>query len=297
MANRYISDRYVEQVDRLALGLEPIDAGRLGRVARIVRVQLEDVPQPHTPPRRIADACAYDFGLPAMDRHPSSRYALLYAKDLKIPVTVRLFDCKRWFVPRRLRIPILTLPQNQAAETAAASPVAPPPLLPPQPPVVARVRRPVMFPGAAYQTDTSTTGLRGRVFRGGRPMRWARVEARDPASNALLGRAHGDDRGEFFLIVGSVPTPNNLAQLTDPVPARIRVFGPSVAPVPTSPDPDRLDPLWDLPIEVAPAPGEPDPISSGDVLPAGYVPSPSSTRVVDLPVGQVTSAIAPFVFA
>ena len=125
-------------------------------------------------------------------------------------------------------------------------------------------------------------------------MRWARVEGRDPASQLLLGRAHGDDRGEFLLIIGSVSTPGNVASLVDPIRVEVRVFGPNNPPVR---DPRQPDPLWGLPLEVAPFPADPDPVSNGEVMPTGYHLSPTTTRVVSLPVGRVTSAVAPFVFA
>jgi len=133
------------------------------------------------------------------------------------------------------------------------------------------------------------------VFSQGKPLRWARVEGRDPASNLLLGRAHSDDRGEFLLLVGSVATPGSVASLADPVPVEVSVFGPTVAPVP---DPAKApDPLWDVPVEVASFPGDPDPVSAGEVLPNGYVISPTTTRIERLPAGRITSAVAPFVFA
>ncbi len=295
MANRYLPESYVEHIHRLALGVEPIDACRLQLVGPAIRIQVEDVPRPFVVPKRRADRCVYDIGLPALDRHPSNRHALLYSASMKVPVTIRLFDCVRWYVPRRLQIPILTAAQVLTSERAATMPAAQPILLPPQPPIEARMRRPVLYPGAAYQTDSGATALRARVFRQGQPLRWARVEGRDPASNLLLGRAHSDDRGEFLLIIGSVATPGSVATLADPVPVEVSVFGPNAAP---APDPGRAtDPLWDVPLEVASFPGDPDPVSSGEVLPTGYVPSPSSTRVVNLPAGRITSAVAPFVFA
>jgi hypothetical protein len=297
MPNRYLDERYVERIDRLAVGVEPVDAGDLDRVPHVVYVQVEDVPQPVVAPESSPTRCVYDFGLPIVDRHGSSRWALLYTPATADTLTIRVFDCLRWYVPRRFALPVIPLARVLIAEAAAESPLAPAVFLPPQPPIAARTRRPFLYPGAAYPTDALVTGLRGRVFRDGQPMRWARIEARDPTSDALLGRAHGDDRGEFFLLVGSVSTPTSVAQLTDPVPARVSVFGPAVAPIPASTDPARLDPLWDLPVEVVPEPGDPDPVSSGELLPVGYEPTPSSTHVVSLPVGRVTSALRPFVFA
>jgi hypothetical protein len=299
MANVYVHDHYVERIDRLALGIQPLDAGSAGRVARTVRVQLEDTPEPFIVKPRRFGRCVYDAGLPDIDRHATSRYTVLYRDDptrQTIPITIRLFDCHRWFVPRRLRMKILTLEQLLNAEASAGGPAFLPVLRPPQPPVSARVRKPVLFPGAAYQTDASVTGLRGRVVRAGKPMRWARVEARESASGTLLGRAHGDDRGEFFLILGSVATPGAVSRLVVPVTVAVRVFGPAQPPVPGASDPDRLDPLWDLPIEETPIPDDPDPVSTGEQLPPGYRASTAGPPQVDLPVGRVTSRLSPFMF-
>lgn len=292
MVNHYVPDVYDERVHRLALGLEPMDAATQLPAAPVVRVQVEDVPQPHFRRPQPRGRCLYDDGLPPIDRHPSGRFAVLYSDEPRDPVTVRAFDCERWYVPRRLRMPILTVPQLIAHENAASSYTATDIMLPPQPPFENRIRRPVLFPGAAYRTDSGATGLRGRVFRVDQPVRWARIEARDPGNGAVLGRAHGDDRGEFLLIIGSVATPGNVASLVDPVPVRIRIAAPTLAPVP---DPSTAaDPLWDLQVEETPEIGEADPVSSGDVLPNGYQFFPAATRVEALPAGRITSRVVPF---
>jgi hypothetical protein len=122
-------------------------------------------------------------------------------------------------------------------------------------------------------------------------MRWARVEARVPASGTLVGRAHGDDRGEFLLLIGSGAIP--VGDLVDPLPIRVTVFGPAAPPVPGSPDLPAQDPLWDLPIETASAAGAPDPVSAGEDLPTGYAGT-STSRVVDLTLGRLMSGVADF---
>jgi hypothetical protein len=290
-ANLYLPDRYDEFVGRLAVGFTPIDGATLQSTARGVQMQLEDVPRPVRLVTKALDPCLYDAGFPTVPRHASSRFAVSYPTARPDTVTVRMFDCRRWFVPRRFRVEILTRDQVVIHERAGATPTAGAVRPLPMPPARTWTRRPVLFPGAAYQTASGSTALRGLVVRDRRPLRWARVDGRDPQTGALLGRAHGDDRGEFLLVIGSVGVPSNVTRLVDPVRVRIEVFGPRIAPVqgPT----DAADPLWDLPVEVTPGPGDPDPVSSGDVLPDAYVPTATANPVVELEVGQVTSRTEP----
>jgi len=170
-------------------------------------------------------------------------------------------------VPRRLRFPILG---QAAAET--------------RPPRF-RVRRPVLFPGAAYDVSSGATGLRGRVLRAGKPMRWARVEARLPAAGTLVGRAHGDDRGEFLLLIGSEASP--VGDVVPPLEIEVTVFGPAAPPVPPDADRPKIDPLWDLPLEQTAAPGDPDPVAEGEAQPAGY--TATTTQTIDLEFGKIAS--------
>ena len=172
--NEFLPSRFVESVKRLALGLEPIDAALRLRPSYPIDVTFDVAP----------------LGLPrpAIDHHRTGLHVLLYSAALTSPVDLRLVDHARRYVPRRLRIPILT----KAAADAA--------------PAARRVRRPVMFPGAAYDV-ADATGVRGRVVRGGQAMRWARVVARLPGAGPVVGRAHGDDRGEFLLLIGAEAGP------------------------------------------------------------------------------------------
>jgi hypothetical protein len=267
--NEFLASRFVENVQRLALGLEPLDAGRRTRVAHPFRVTF--------------DQAALGLPRPPVERHNSCLHALRYHPGLTGPVDLRFFDAaafrydprydRRRFVPRRLRIPLL-------AEAAADSS-----------PYTYRVRRPALFPGAAYAVSESATGLRGRVVRNGLPMRWARVVAAAPDGGAVVGRAHSDDRGEFLLLLDSGAI--SVGELVDPLPVRVTVFGPGAVPVPGSPDLPERDPLWDLPLEVVPAPGAADPVSAGEVLPAGY--TASTDRVVNFPLGVLRGGVANFV--
>ena len=52
------------------------------------------------------------------------------------------------------------------------------------------------------------------------------------------------------------------------------------------------DPLWDLPIEDVPAPGQPDPVSEGESLPTGYIEKASAT--IDMMLGKLRSDIDAF---
>jgi hypothetical protein len=251
--NQFLDNRFAESLQRLALGLEPVDSERRTRIAHPIEITLDGVPPP--PPR------------PEIERHRSCLHALRFQPGVAARVNLRLFDSARRFVPRRLSIPLLTQAQ---AETRSYT---------------QRVRRPVLFPGAAYDVSDTATGLRGRVLRGGRPMRWARVEATLPVSGVMVGRAHGDDRGDFLLLISSRAGP--VGDLVNPFPLEVRVFGPAVAPVPASPDLPALDPLWDLPLETPPAPGAADPVSSGEQLPTNY--TASVTRTVNFVLGRLLS--------
>ena len=85
MINHYIPDVYDERVHRLALGLEPIDAATHLPAAPVVRVQVEDIPQPHFRRPQPLGRCLYDDGLPPIDRHPSGRFAVLYSDEPRDP--------------------------------------------------------------------------------------------------------------------------------------------------------------------------------------------------------------------
>lgn len=260
--NEFLGTRFVEGITRLALGLEPIDAERGTRVAHPIRV--------------LFDEAARGLPRPPVERHDSCLHALRYTPGLAERVRLRFVEDERRLVPRSISYPILSV---AAAEAASH---------------VMRVRRPRLFPGAAYDLGGGPTGLRGRVERGGRPLRWARVVATLPNTSTVVGRAHGDDRGEFLLLVAAAA--GAVGDLADPLTLRVVVSGPAVAPVPSSPDLPGVDPLWDLPEEVASAidPADPasDAVSAGTALPAGY--TATATRDVAVRLGQVISDPLPF---
>lgn len=269
----FVPAGYGEKVYDLAVGFEPLDALRGGRVATPLRFEIEGAL-----PRGPADeASGYrhaigPFGArPVLARHDSCLFALLYQPQL-VPgnLRLRIYDHRRRFVPRRLEVPIVDL------ATAEGQPLE------------NRVRRPVLYPGAACDLSARSTGIRGRAVRDGEPLRWARVEARLEGSGLIVGRAHGDDRGEFLLVLDANAAP--AADLIDPLPVRVTVFGPAVAPV------AETDFLWGLPLETLPSPGAPDPISAAKTLPAGYVDSSLSSRIVGFRLGRLIST-PEFVFS
>lgn len=261
--NDFLAARYVERVYRLAVGFEPLDPLLGGRVAHAVRMEVEG-----GPPRVV------------VDRHDSCLHVLLYQPTLGAEAIVRIWEVARHYVPRRLRIPLLTVEQAEERQRTQKT-------------WAHRVRRPALFPGAAYEPGAGATGLRARVLRAdGSPVRWARLEARLPAGGALLGRGSADDRGEALLLLASPPPP--APDLADPLEVRVTVFGPAAAPVPSSPDLPSRDPFWDVPLESLAAPGDPDPAAAGEVLPAGYASTPASTRIIPFRLGRVLSGVDDF---
>lgn len=192
-------------------------------------------------------------------------------------VTVRLVEStrhmgRRRFVPRRLEIPLLD-PETADEEDTAL-----------------RIHRPRLFPGAAYPMDPPATGIRGRVVRGDEAVRWARVEVVRAGGDRILARAHGDDRGEFFVVLG--PDARPPGEPTGTLDLEVRAFGPDSAPVPPSALRTRVDDLWDLPVEPLPAALEPDAVTLGEALPADY--GRSASRPVKVPLGRIISEQKPF---
>jgi hypothetical protein len=240
-----IASRYVVSRHQLAIGIEPVDAVRGQRYRQ---------------PLQLTDDRAPLGGVQIpVDRHGSGLHALRYQLGVAPPAfSVRVFDGaeslyapsqdRRRCVPRRFTVPLRTAVQadlNPAGD---------------------RVRRLSLFPGAAYETTEAITGLRGTVTRAGAPFRWCRVEAR--RGTTVVGRAHGDDRGEFLLLLDSRSA--GVGDLVEPFVFSVRIFGLAAPAVPVSLDRPSIDPLWDLPLEVLPGFGLADTVSTGEALPAGY---------------------------
>jgi hypothetical protein len=276
--NEILPERFAEHVDRLMLGIEPVDALRAGRVARPIDVVLDGAPdsfsEPATPERSWERFLGFPdtvAGLPVIPRHNSCRHALVFKAGkpgMKSPVVVRIFDRLRRFAPRRISYPV-------PADIHTPSP---------------RVRRPALYPGAAYDVSDTFTGMRGRVTwnqpsANEVPARWVRVEAR--LGGQIVGRAHGDDRGEFLLLLDS--TAGGIGQLPSPLTVQVEVFGPP-APVALPAN----DPLGDLPVETLAV--DPDDVSPGEKLPAGYISTASSRRAVTFQLGSLLTNQPKFFF-
>lgn len=276
--NEFLPSFFSERVDRLMLGIESLDALRAGRIAQPIDVVLDGVPALSSASWLPMDSARlWDglFGVPdaiggltRIPRHNSCRHALLFRTGMHTPITIRLFDRQRRFAPRRIRYPV-------PADIRTAAP---------------RVRRPALYPGAAYAVSDAVTGMRGRVTwnqpaAGEVPARWVRVEAR--INGQVVGRAHGDDRGEFLLLLDS--SAGGLGDLPSPLSAQVTVFGPALPP--TAP---ADDPLGDLPVEVLLT--DPDDISPGQKLPPGYASTASSSRQVDFQLGRLLIQQSKFFF-
>jgi len=286
--NQFLPSRFEERVERLALGIEPMDAISARPLTYQLQIQ--------------HDASLLGLPRPPIERHTSNRYALRYQPGLMTTFDLRFFDQpdrfykpehdRRRIVPRRLRVPILSLTdvetQEQAEADAANTNVKD---------FRRRIRRPTFFPGAAYDFN-GTTSLRGRVTRGGggNPMRWARVVATLEGTSVIVGRAHGDDRGEFLLLINAAVTTGSATP--KPLNIDVTVLGPAAAPTPSSPDLPKLDPLWDLPLEILAAPGVDDPVATG-VQPPDQPPAQNYTatvtRTVEFTLGKCLSGIEDFV--
>jgi hypothetical protein len=270
--NEILADRFVERIERLILGIEPTDAQRGVRIAQPIDVVL-DKPTFAPVAGTWETALGFDDPIgarPRVPRHRSCRHALVFPPDVSGPVAIRLYDRTRRFVPRRISYPV-------PADVRVASPPS-------------RVRRPALFPGAAYDIAQTATGIRGRVTWSQSavdevPARWVRVEAR--VNGQVVGRAHGDDRGEFLLLLRNEA--GGIGDLPSPLIAQVTVFGPP-APVAIS----AGDPYSDLPMETLAA--DPDTVSPGDTLPAGYASTPQSTRPVTFTLGRLVANVDKFFF-
>ena len=264
--NAFLPSRYVEIVHRLALGVEPIDAHRGWRLG----YQLQ----------AIYDSQQTGLQRPPIERHTSNLFSLRYQPGVTTQLDLRFFDSaerlyrpehdRRRIVPRRLGIPILTLADVENAEQADKKAFG------------RRIRRPGFFPGATYDFSATATGMRGRVVRNNAPMRWARIVATLAGTSVVAGHAHGDDRGEFLLLINANVTTGSA--LPKPLEIEVSVFGPAAPPTPATPDLPLLDPLWDLPVETLAPPGDDDPVATGEELPAGY--TANVIRVVQFALGK-----------
>jgi hypothetical protein len=262
--NEFLPERYAESVRRLALGVEPRDAMRASRVPHPLQVLVDGIPL--APPRHLRDPRIGPWEeedvLERIPRKSSCRHVLIYREGVEDPLSLRLLDRLQRYVPRRLRIRL------------------------PDPATLGRVCRPALFPGAAYGLVAGALGVRGRVLREGAPMRWARVEASRISDEVVVGRAHGDQHGEFLLLLSADAVVG--ADLEFPLRVEVTVFGPDEPPDPDADPAARDDPLWDLPLEEVPLSPLGERVLSGEELPEGYVRRDDSSREVEItPEGPV----------
>jgi hypothetical protein len=254
-------------VYRLALGLEPRDGVSGTRIARRVDIAVDGAPDfdydvgPWPEQSPVA-------GLRLLRRHGSGRFVLVYDRTVRTPVTVRLVPRDRRYVPRKLKFAIKSEADVLTAEDAGNDI-----------PTTSRAWRPVLFPGAGYDVPDTATGVRGLVRKAGEPIRWTRVEA--TIGPRVIGRAHGDDRGEFLLVLGQ--NTGAVGDLVSPLAVTITVYArnPALAL-------DKKDALSDLPVETAAGPGVvPDDVSAGITLPSLYVQVAQLNPLLTL--GRLTS--------
>ncbi len=110
----------IENVRRLALGFAPIDSIRQRELTYPVRVDIERV-LPHRPQLPENRYCfPQHINLPprTLCRHFSGRYALLYYPSLQQQIQLRIYYYDRYYVPRLLRVPLLTEAAVEAIEEA-----------------------------------------------------------------------------------------------------------------------------------------------------------------------------------
>ena len=267
---------YDYQIQRLALGVKFVDELSRSEIIKPVRAEIEyQSPHQSPPPRRSYSFSVQGKKAPSgLLRSTAGNYSLVYYPGIQDQLDLRVYDYDRHYIPRRLRVPLLTLEQVLTIEENEDPDY-----------FAGRQREVSMFPGAAYHGQSRQTGIRGRVLRDGEPMRWAYVEAIDLISDEVIARTRGDDRGEFLLLLPSHAL--QASDLSDSFDVRISIAGPAVAPVPPTPDIAAQDSFWDLPLEDVPAVGLVDNVSNGESLPSGYTTAPSAVRTVSFQIGRV----------
>lgn len=269
--NQVLDDVWLERVSRLAVGIRVLDGVAGGRPLVDFEVALEDVPRPHRIPRPGLLGVDPGIGLPTLVPRRSGRISLCYPASRPSPLTVRIYDRRRRFVPRRLEIPFPTEAQADA--------------------VAQRGRAVAVFPGNGY--SLAGTAIRSRVERAdGTPVAWARVWAtvKERGRDRVEGVAHADDRGEFALLLRSTSALlHSPPRMTRDVELHVAV-PPAVTASPGDPS---IDPLASLPVEQLPPPGDPDTVSSGTEPPSTYTTAAEAV-VVTCRLGRVTAS-GPFV--
>ena len=251
---------------RLALGVEVIDAVTESAVPTVLSIERERHDRPDT----------------TLIGGRGGRFRLLHGLSVRDEVTLRIFDQERRYVPRRFRVPLWTeaeVRQNEDDPTKAFVPAG------------SRTLRPWLAPDVGCPCS-GATGLRAQLLLDREPLRWARITAATDGGT-VLGRTHGNDRGEFLLLLSGrgVPRPAR-DEVTVNLTIRARL---------PQPDPDPDDRLADCPVEVQLRPSNPpvptdldNPRLRGEVPPPGFSTSSFRPRI-PLRFGTVT-ALGPFQF-
>jgi hypothetical protein len=269
--------RRADILHRLALAVDCRDTVTHHRVATRVRIGRE-VPREVLSPR-------HDRAWPCWDLITRAAGRAVVMLDLRAPTRVRLriADPRRRYVARRFDLPLWTL-REVLDEESAGSPV----------PAASRLLRPWLLPGPAAPLSRGRTIVRGRVVRGTDPVRWPRITARGPGL-AAVGWAHGDERGEFVLVIEDTGT------MPPPAPTQLSVQLFVTARIPSTPDP--FDPYADLTVEplprsaAPPGPGDLDnDVLRGRRTPADHVASTTVPPPISVPVGQELLLASPVPF-
>lgn len=282
-----------EVLHRLALGVEPRDGVTHRPLSTAVRVG-QEVPE-HLLPR----GAGFETYWPCLDfeTHGTARFKLRHGvggpNRIKVnadgtppTITVRIDDRRRRFVPRRFRVPVWTRLELERADPSAGA--APPG---PYAELTTRLIRPVLLPGSAYQLARGTTLIRGSVVFGGKPVRWVRVFARSAGTH--IGTAHGDENGEFLLVV----TGRSMMPAAAPPEMIDVVLSVYAVPPGDARAPDPVDRIADLVVEPLSRPLTDDPhgVLAGVSVPDGYRKSASDTAVA-APTGKELVLRPPIVF-
>lgn len=217
---------------RLALGVEPVDAILNRRADEPVLVGREVDPRRGGTPR---------YPLVALAASGPGRYRLDRSVPLPVRIRLRVDDPSRRFVPRRFDVALWLPAETDGVDATPTTGTLVP--------VASRLLRPWLLPGAAAQPSAGATVIRGRVVRTvagqAEPVRWARIRAATGDEDTLVGWTHGDERGEFLLVVTGTGTQSAPDSTMD---VRLRVVAP---PRPAGP-PDPKDRLADLVVEAVP---------------------------------------------
>jgi hypothetical protein len=285
---------------RLALGVELVDAQTRRPIVTSVRVGQEVAPRMRPQAARFEDAWpCLDF-----ESNGTARFKLRHQiggqvrikvnTDGSAPrITVRIDDDRRRFVPRRFRLPLWTRRELERADpTPGADPTGP------YVPLASRLLRPFIYPGVGYVLPRGITAIRCRVVStAGATVRWPRVFATGPG-DVRVGAAHGDEHGQFLLIITSAGTTPQPVPTTFDVDLNIVARDPNTAPAP-----DSADRVADLVVEnlnrssVPPSAGDLDSlILRGVSMPPGYVRSLAPWPNLTITVGELLTLSQPIVF-